>query len=62
MDERIKCQFPHLPPMVGFAATASFRSDAPPAGGDAYGSMEKQVERFADLPGRCGFVLKPQPG
>ncbi len=57
MDERIKCQYPNLPPMVGFAATASFRSDAPPAGGDAYGSMEKQVERFVDLPGPAVVVF-----
>ena len=39
MDGRIKCNFPELPPIVGFACTASFRSDAPPAGGDAYGSI-----------------------
>ncbi|MCH5374369.1 MAG: RraA family protein [Planctomycetes bacterium] len=51
MDGRVRCSFPELPPMVGFAATASFRSDAPPARGDAYGSIEQQLERFADLPG-----------
>ncbi|MEX2186906.1 MAG: RraA family protein [Pirellulales bacterium] len=51
MDGRIRAAFPQLPPMVGFAATASFRSDAPPAGGDAYGSMELQAERFAALSG-----------
>ncbi len=28
MDQRIRCEFPHLPPMVGYAATAAFRSDA----------------------------------
>ncbi len=43
MDGRIKSNFPRLPPMVGFAATASFRSDAPPTSGDVYGSMERQV-------------------
>src|SRR5580765_8037962 len=57
MDGRIKAAFPEMPPMVGFAATAAFRSDAPPAGGDAYGSMEKQVERFADLPGPAVVVF-----
>lgn len=51
MDQRIQCNFPELPPMVGFATTASFRSDAPPAGGDAYGSIEKQLEQFEQLPG-----------
>lgn len=51
MDSRIKANFPELPPMVGFATTAAFRSDAPPVGGDAYGSIQTQLERFADLPG-----------
>ena len=32
MNHRVKCCFPELPPMVGYAATAAFRSDAPPAG------------------------------
>lgn len=47
----IRCNFPELRPMVGFAATASFRADAPPAGGDAYGSLEAQLHQFGDLPG-----------
>ena len=58
MDGRIRCEFPSLPPMVGFATTAAFRSDAPPAGGDAYGSMEKQIERFAELPGPAVVVFQ----
>lgn len=59
MDQRIRCQFPELPPMVGFAATASFRSDCPPTGaGDAYGSMEVQCERFAELPGPAVVVFE----
>ncbi len=51
MDARIKCNFPELPPIVGFACTASFRSDAPPGSGDAYGSISTQLEQFAKLPG-----------
>lgn len=51
MDGRIKCNFPELPNMVGFACTAAFRSDAPPAGGDAYGSLGQQLDQFAKLPG-----------
>jgi regulator of RNase E activity RraA len=51
MDRRIRACFPELPPMVGFAATASFRASMPPARGDAYGSIESQVERFSELPG-----------
>ena len=51
MDHRVKCNFPELPPTVGFAATACFRSDAPPAGGDAYGSIGAQLDQFAKLAG-----------
>jgi regulator of RNase E activity RraA len=58
MDGRIKANFAHLPPMVGFASTACFRSDAPPSGGDAYGSMDKQVAGFAELPGPAVVVFQ----
>lgn len=51
MDARIKCNFPEFPPMVGFAVTAAFRADAPPPGGDAYGSIQAQLEQFGELPG-----------
>lgn len=51
MDSRIKANFPELPPMVGFAATATFRASGPPRSGDAYGSTEAQVERFSELSG-----------
>ena len=51
MDGRIKCNFPDFPPIVGYACTAAFRSDAPPAGGDAYGSIGQQLAQFAKLPG-----------
>lgn len=58
MDHRIVCNFPHLPPMVGFACTAAFRSDAAPIKGDAYGSMDQQVARFAELPGPAIVVFQ----
>ncbi len=51
MNHRVQCNFPELPAMVGFAATACFRSDAPPAGGDAYGSIQAQLDQMARLPG-----------
>ncbi|MBI4531868.1 MAG: RraA family protein [Candidatus Latescibacteria bacterium] len=50
-DGRIRACFPELSPMVGFAATATFRSSGPPRSGDAYGSTEAQVERFGELSG-----------
>lgn len=51
MDARIKACSPEMPPMVGFAATATFRSSAPPREGDAYAGTEVQVERFGELSG-----------
>ena len=58
MNASIRANFPEMPPMVGFASTASFRSSAPPAGGDAYGSLEMQVEGFAELPGPAVVVFQ----
>ncbi|SVD95390.1 uncharacterized protein METZ01_LOCUS448244, partial [marine metagenome] len=58
MNGDIQCNFPDLPPMVGFASTASFRSAAPPAGGDAYGSFEEQVAGFSELPGPAIIVFQ----
>lgn len=58
MDGRIRCNFPELPVMVGFATTACFRADAPPAGGNAYGSIEKQLELFEQLPGPAIVVFE----
>lgn len=51
MDERIKSCYPELPPMVGYASTATFRSHAPPRSGNVYASLDQQVERFAEVAG-----------
>jgi regulator of RNase E activity RraA len=51
MDGRICACFPELPPMVGFATTATFRSAAAPRSGDVYSGIEQQVIAFAELPG-----------
>ena len=58
MDHRIESCFPKFAPMVGYAAPAAFRSDAPPAGGDAYGSIEAQLEQFERLPGPAVVVIQ----
>ena len=58
MDHRIRAAFPEFPPMVGFATTAAFRASAPPAGGDAYGSIGQQLEHFAKLPGPAVVVFQ----
>lgn len=52
MDARIRACYPEMPPIVGFAATATFRSSAPPPpGADVYDAIEEQVARFAELSG-----------
>jgi len=51
MDARIRACFPELPPIVGYAATATFRASAPRRVGDGYSDMTTQVERFAELDG-----------
>ena len=51
MNDRIKACFPDFPPTVGYAATATFRSAAPPRQGDLYADLSQQVERFVELDG-----------
>src|SRR3954462_3184844 len=51
MDARIQACYPKLPPMVGYAATATFRSAAPPRTGNVYAGLSDQVAGFAELPG-----------
>src|SRR5262249_48249751 len=43
--------FPKLPPMVGYASTATFRSAAPPRAGDVYAGLSEQLSAFSQLPG-----------
>jgi len=49
MNRRIQPYFPELPPIAGYAATATFRSAAP-ARGDTYASLEQQVAAFSQIP------------
>lgn len=58
LNGSIRACFPGLPPMVGYAATATFRSRRPPRGGDAYSGLEQQVERFGELPGPAVVVFQ----
>jgi regulator of RNase E activity RraA len=51
MDARIRSCFPEMPPIAGYAATATMRCDAPRRSGDVYSSLDEQVARFAELPG-----------
>jgi len=58
MDDRIKACFPEMPPVVGFAATATFRASMPPRQGDAYASLDDQVTRFQELDGPAVVVFQ----
>jgi regulator of RNase E activity RraA len=58
LDARIRACFPKLPPMVGYASTATFRSAAPPRAGDVYSGLVEQVAAFADLPGPAVVVFQ----
>src|SRR6478752_2836675 len=58
MDARIQACYPKLPPMVGYASTATFRSASPPRAGGAYAGMDQQVASFAELPGPAVVVFQ----
>jgi len=58
MDARIQACYPKLPPMVGYAATATFRSAAPPRSGNVYAGLGDQVASFKELPGPAVVVFQ----
>jgi 4-hydroxy-4-methyl-2-oxoglutarate aldolase len=51
MDGRIRACFPKLAPMVGHAATATFRSAFLPRSGDVYAGIGEQIASFAEVAG-----------
>src|SRR6266436_5289670 len=58
MDGRIRACFPEMPPIVGFASTATMRTATPRAEGSAYGSLDEQIARFDELPGPAIVVFQ----
>ncbi len=58
MDARIQCCYPKLPPMVGYASTATFRSAAAPRASNVYAGLGDQVASFAQLPGPAVVVFQ----
>jgi regulator of RNase E activity RraA len=58
MDARIQACYPRLPPMVGYASTATFRSADFPRSASAYSGMSEQVASFAQLPGPAVVVFQ----
>jgi regulator of RNase E activity RraA len=51
MDGRIRACFPEMPPIVGYASTATMHTAFPRKQGSVYTSLDEQVSRFAELPG-----------
>jgi 4-hydroxy-4-methyl-2-oxoglutarate aldolase len=51
MDSRIRACFPELPPIVGYASTATMRCAFPRQESSSYKSLDEQVRAFEDLPG-----------
>lgn len=62
MNRSIQCAFDDLPPMVGFASTALSRTFTKPTGGDGYGSVPDQIERFGELSGPAVVVFQELDG
>jgi 4-hydroxy-4-methyl-2-oxoglutarate aldolase len=58
MDGRIRACFPEMPPIVGYASTATMRTAYPRAQGAVYGSLDEQIARFAGLPGPAIVVFQ----
>jgi 4-hydroxy-4-methyl-2-oxoglutarate aldolase len=58
LDGRVRACFPEMPPMVGFASTATMRCAAPRWEGDVYSSLDQQVARFAELQGPAVVVYQ----
>jgi 4-hydroxy-4-methyl-2-oxoglutarate aldolase len=58
MNASIQACYPKLPPMVGYASTAAFRSAAAPRSGSAYGGLVEQVASFAELSGPAIVVFQ----
>jgi regulator of RNase E activity RraA len=58
MDSRIRACFPEMPPIAGYASTATMRCAFPKREGDVYSSLDEQVARFAELPGPAIVVYQ----
>jgi regulator of RNase E activity RraA len=62
MDRSIRAAYPELPPMVGFAATATCRTAVNPAGASGYTALPDQVARFDQLSGPPVVVFQDLDG
>jgi 4-hydroxy-4-methyl-2-oxoglutarate aldolase len=57
-DARIKCMFPDLPPLVGYAATARLRSGEPPMSGRFYQDRSEWWNSILEIPAPRVVVLE----
>src|SRR5687768_8461005 len=57
-DGRIRAAFPNLPPMVGFASTATVRSSEAGRGEDTYSTLERQLSHMQSLSGPAVVVYQ----
>jgi regulator of RNase E activity RraA len=58
MDGRIQACYPKLPPMVGYACTATFRSAAPPQAGNVYSGLADQTAALSEMSGPGVIVFQ----
>ena len=58
MDERIVARFPQMPPMVGYATTATHRTTPPPPDAPPCRSVGELIETFQALPGPAVVVFQ----
>src|ERR1035441_9794481 len=58
MDGRIRACFPEMPPIVGYASTATMRTAWPRGEGDVYSGLDEQVAHFGELPGPAIVVFQ----
>jgi 4-hydroxy-4-methyl-2-oxoglutarate aldolase len=58
MNTSIRSRFPDLLPMVGFAATVSFRASGLPSKAEGYVSVPSQIQQFETLPGPPVVVVQ----
>ncbi len=64
-DGLVRCLFPHLPPMVGYAATVKIRGSAPPVAGRQYQDRTDWWDYILSVPAPRVVVVQDvatQPG
>src|SRR5215470_11084151 len=61
-DTTLKALYPELPPAVGYAVTATFRTGYPAEAGTAYGDMPQMIEQALQGPGPYLAVFQDLDG